>query len=506
MRKNYFLEANKIIFFALFITVISISISFSILISNQVANLSKKDLDWKFLLSFILWISLNIFLVSKKYRLFILPVLVLAVPGLVDNLMPSVLIGPEEEINANLIPIISYMDISLIWMLILNIYDRKKSFSKTRIKIVNKNPLLLLIILFFLVCFNYGIHSIFNPDFSYKIGLIDVFDFLRLILIYINLEMLVKEFSDVLKIIYGMIISILLLIFDSSFYTLFIIKANRLTAGTLGRNVFGNILAVISIIFLSAFIKAKKNQRKIFLFAFLITLLMTLLTQTRVSLAVLLIGISLFYIISSKKRLTKKILKIALVWLFIIAIYITLSLKGMTDYQRVTSIIQNMGDLNLEYSQYTSTFFTRLKLIKISIAMFVNNPFFGIGPNHWNMAKYNYGYEQKVMLRVHNGYLLILSQHGIIFFLFYILLLFIVFNKIFFILKKPLLDQKIRIILIGFWTGFCMWLITELFNCGIGKNRISAFIVILIYVIYNYRKFNHIGNEINKVDNHDSYE
>lgn len=321
-------------------------------------------------------------------------------------------------------PIIYFTDLLILIIIILSF---KKTFNYIK-KINKKNKLLILTTYLLLIT---GIIFSKSPM-AGTYGLFKLSEFILLSIFIssifktINKEKLFIAFS--IPIIYESLLAFFQILNNGSIggimYFLGERTFNSSTPGIANASISGelflrpyatfshpNVLSGFLIIYtLFLFYCFKKNNKYIFFILVLISSAAILLTLSRISILfwiaalVLLFGISIYKKYKKAKPNIIKLLLSSLVLLFLIII----SFKNTPIFQRL-----------IETKIYEESFLQRQELIVSSFQMFFNNPFFGVGLNnfYFNLSS------KDLIQPVHNIFLLVLSQAGVLAFIIFIYLL-----------------------------------------------------------------------------------
>ena len=371
--------------------------------------------------SYIGFISLLLFIVilfairlkPKLYFLF-LPFILIAFPSAINNLFPSFFLGPLDELNAATFSFFTHIDIYLMFGL-LSFKNNNRHNTRFLISRRNNN---FLIMCFLIVLFIYTSIIILISKTSIDLALFAVGNYQIRYLIYFLLISL-KFDIDLKKIkyiIYGILFSILFLFVESLVFT-YLIGSSRLISGTLGNNVYANIVAAIAFLLLILFfyhkkmLKSMRIKKSLILSSLFLCVFIIYFTGTRMAFVSLIIGTAIFLFSSSLfGRLNMKyFLGIFLTLSIVTAIFVNKNERFKSLFRIVLSndftelVLSANPDVN--YDEYTSSLFTRFLLIKTSISMIKDNPIFGIGPGRWNLKKYEHGFNQRVLMDPHNDYL-----------------------------------------------------------------------------------------------------
>jgi len=410
-----------------------------------------QDLNIKFFISITIFFTLSLLIivnVETKIKQFVFPILLMNVPGAIDNFFPSFNADIYDSVNLP-ISVISYLDLFIISFFVIRlfIYKEKIEIKFDYFKVI----FILITIIYSLIFIFIHINSEYNVN-SYA----GILLFFRIFFLLIIIDNIYINHSINLKYFYlGFISSFILLIVDAFIYTYLFTHAQHLNHSTFANNVFSNIIVFYYAIYLVYF---KKNS----LIMFSLVAVMLIMTGGKAAtISFLLLFILLYYV----KKVTKY--KQILKYLFIVfTISITYSLLNYINSH--------------DYINVFSSLYTRGILWGISLEMSFDHIFEGVGYWSWNNYKYEYDFldlgvfgsytlwNTPVLLDAHNGYLHILSEFGII--------IWILLYSIFYYTYKR--------INFYYFIPFFIWLITEITNAGINKHQILVFIIFFLYIIF----------------------
>ncbi|RME25958.1 MAG: O-antigen ligase domain-containing protein, partial [Candidatus Zixiibacteriota bacterium] len=349
-------------------------------------------------------------LLRHEWRPVLLPVIILAVPGLVDDFAPSVYLGPLDEMGANPVPIFTHLDIALVWLTLLHLTEGK--FHRVKLH----GPALVLLPLALWAALNTGVHFMISPEgkFNGGAGVMATVGVLRWLLVYINASIMFRSPKSARHLMAGILIVLAVLAVDSTYITL-TRHTERLTAGTLGNNVFGNCLALLAIMLLAA-ASDRVRHRRWFLFGSGAAGTMLILTGTRMSLLAMFLGLLLFAVLRWRHYLT--VTRICVLAGLLTGVVLITGYKlsqtetsGRFDVAAIARLDLANPDAQ-SFSESTTSILTRLYLWQASLNMITAHPIIGIGPGQWNEQKYRYGFSQPVMIDAHNGYLHFAAEEG----------------------------------------------------------------------------------------------
>ena len=410
--------------------------------------------------SCLLFIVLSIIAYSNfKYFLPISIFILIGLPSNINNIMPSLEIGYNYERGYSLYPIIYAIELFFYFGVL--VHHKKLNFKFN-------SPILLIPLIYVPVALIYHI-LLEKTDLHLAIFISGLWQ-ARMIIILLILGSSVKDVNQINS---ALIFSALFLIIESFVYSKLNSKI-ELTSGSLGTNSFANLIAATSFL-----VYYKSNYSKMLRTIILLTFgLAILMADTRSALAapLLIVIFQIYKSIGSRHKLT-------LLTSVIASLYLAIDLDAIhntiTYIDKVYEILSssdtfiNSGLIN----STNSSIFTRLILFKTSIMMFLDNIILGIGPNLWNIEKYNYGFNEYVLIDSHNGYLSLISQYGI----FGLLI-------IYHLIRAILPSKKIQKKYIGMTLFLFSLLLTELSNAGSNKVQIFSALILTSTILSKTNK------------------
>ena len=459
---------------SIFVLIFSAAINFN---KDYVTFLEINSLNILSLTLFIIVCACSI--LSDKNFIFLLPVQLLAMPAPVDDFFISVLLTQVQDIKQVYFPIITHIDIYLA----LGIF-RKITLTKPRIL---KGDFLIpaFLLLMFIVLISNLILSVDYWDFYLLLAHTYHFRYLVLLLI-------LSFYYDFSKhenpIIYGIILSIILLFFESVINTL-MIDGDRLVSGTLGNNSYANIIG--SIIFFFVWLnKYNKMPRKVTYPIIILSFLIIISTQTRMALIAPSFVLLVYFIYNLRKNFIVRLVKlISLITLCLFSYLYLVKNNYIPKRYSVEQLIgSNRGGFILKTNSESSSLLTRFRLFNTSVNMIKENPIDGIGVGRFNRYKKAYGFRENVLIDSHNDLLALACQYGIfIGFLFlFCMTLLPLYYYIYFLKNKT--DNKLAYLFI---INFTM-LFSGITNAGLMKHQIFAFLAFNLIVLNSIVKLNHI--------------
>lgn len=494
-KHNLFLWNNYLLIIILIIIYAGITVISFLSIKNP-NFLYLENFSWIEAVSIMIFFT-TLILAAKSFKWFTILMVfnILALPASIDNIFPSILISSPIDIKEVYFPMITHIDIFLIFGLFRywdNISARFLVFKATGRKIVY-------IFIFFLTLSI--VINVFENNSLLDVGLILSHSYhlrylLLLLLLFINTP-IIKYPKEIFI---GILISILFLIFESFFFTYVFAYKNRLASGTLGNNVFANVLTAILCYYIYLIIR-KIISKKYLVLVFVMTIVI-ILTTTRSALFLLLlyllseIVIHIIYQFKQKSK-RKGILFACLFSIFLITAIFSLSQNERLSFnnfkiEKFDFTKQNLRDMIvLKENKFNASLILRLNHFQTSLNMIKDKPIFGIGPGRWNRYKADYGSKDTHVLDSHNTFLALASQYGLItagLFIFNIYLFpFILYRKKQLKKSQNSLNYLFIISIITMFTGIT--------NAEVFKHQIFGFLIlILMYFIFTKKECNSKNN------------
>ena len=445
--------------------------------------------------SVLFFVVICIFAFSRKnfFFLFLIPVL-LAFPSPIDDIFPSVIISNPDDRYRVVFPIITRIDIYLVFGIILRLFDLKFKIRAFKFTLLIKLFLFLFLSVFVVNIFK---SNDFKDFYLLMVGSFHIRYFVLiffLINIY-NIRLYEKE------IIMGFVISLIFLLIEALVNTE-INNIDRLTSGSLALNVFANI-AVAILVFIIYLTKYNRiNNITAFISSFTV-LIIIIGSGTRGAMLSFFFSIILLNILETPKKAVKKIILTGSVIILLFTFYLkALEMKLIPDRYSY-SYISNRVNINfnknklteivkIKPSYETNSIIARLNLFESSINMISINPLTGIGVGRWNRYKNTYSdgnKVHKVLIDSHNDYFSLLSQYGIPLGLIISYLVFLYPFKVFRQQKKDSITAFHLLFVINFTMG-----VAALSNSGFFKHQIAAILLFCVCVsdqiIYENRMSN----------------
>jgi len=144
---------------------------------------------------------------------------------------------------------------------------------------------------------------------------------------------------------------------------------------------------------------------------------------------------------------------------------------------------RTMSILSMEEMQNATSNIARLNIIKTSLSMFQNNPVFGWGPGGYFLVSNRFGIEH---VYPHNIFLEILSEYGILCFIFYVSMMIFLVCDIYFTLnnikknKRCKKDNQLFFTLILLFSGYFS---ASMFSGNIIDSRSVFFFIMLVDIV-----------------------
>ena len=429
--------------------------------------------------------SLIIILCSIKRDLFFffLPFITLAFPNVINDFLPSFMMGPIMESRVASFSYITHIDIFLIFGLYI--------FKDSQVQDIKSINLYTFLSFVFLV----SIFTLLTIILTTSNDLLSLFAIgnyqIRYVFLFILYLVQIKlNLSNFRYIIYGLSFSIFFLLLESSLFTLSTGR-DHLISGTLAANVFANITAAITLFFVFIDPKQYKFNKIIFqtlkIFTILTGFIILILNGTRMAMLSFFLSGLVYYLITSLK--VKNIFQfftrlVGYGFLFFILILIALQFD---KFKSIITIFSDLINLNIKLSEDTASLFARLHMYKVSLNMILEHWLVGIGPGRWNFLKYEFGFQKmgtlltNTLLDPHSDYLSYISQYGIFGF---IMIRIILIKPAIRYVKNP----KNFISFFGL-IPFTL-LISGLTNSNTLKHQVFATISMILFITYQNNSIN----------------
>lgn len=370
-------------------------------------------------------------------------------------------------------PIMSFIDIYLYYLLAYS-KNYKKYLSLP--KKGNVIPIVLLIMLILLVSI---INITFSDNYEIKLAILSgVNGYIKIIITYNLVKVSVVDKNDIRKILLAIVIATPVFLLESAYVTY--VKYGYLS---IGKTQFSGLLAgpgatgaflviIIPILICSIIIEKRRRSRFLIICIFIMSLVYSLLTYTRsVYLGLIISIIYIFYYFNKIQTLKKYIKVIALCTILFIIIFITYSGEFIIKKFISTFTENPLSDINLSARVFYWNY--GLELIKKNILL-------GNGPNTWGLKTITGG------TNLHNGYLQILYEIGLLGFILYFAIIFIQLKKINKTIKlyyKNNFDKDLFLISTCIKASIVGYLFTQLFSSSITSTRSVFLLWLIIFLI-----------------------
>ncbi len=407
-----------------YFSIIALAFIFIGILFVSIEGFNNTDFFYKLSFNWIEVVSFVIFLCSllaglKNFNWFVILLVfnIFVLPASIDNLFPSIFISSPNDHGLVYFPILTHIDVYIIIGLFK--YWNRQCAQEVSFKGLNK------IIFYLFACLlvvSISVNLIRNSSLT-DMGLIlshsyHLRYFLLLSLLFINTPIL-KYRKEIFT---GILVSIVFLIFESIFTSLFYNRP-RLVSGTLGNNVFGAILAATTIYFVYL-IRIKSISRKYF-FLVIIMAAAIFLTKTRSAIFLfsgfLLIETVIYAIYVYKGNNKLKSIYFSIFFLIVLGVTIfsfSQNERLSLDNFKIEKIDFSKTELKdivvFEENDFNASLALRLGHFQTSLNMIGEHPIFGIGPGRWNKYKIDYGSKDTHTMDSHNDFLAVASQYGLL--------------------------------------------------------------------------------------------
>ena len=353
--------------------------------------------------SFIIFVLLIVSgTINRNFYFFCLPLVALAVPNSVNDLLPAFWAGPQSDRGAATVSLITHLDLYLL----AGIFLFSKSKGSLRHNSIKEANAIIFTILF-VVFFSIFCWLIFDAFTDYNPLLFFGNSFQVRYLIYVSLLIKFINKNDIRNFNKGLLLAVSLVIIEALIYTISF-QNSVLTSGNFGTNTLGVLLG-FSLIYISS-IKNIGIQIKIFIM--LAISLALFLTGTRSAIIAIFLSYILYipFLKIGFIRLSGLLLIFSCFLLFVFKNELIFFLDPFlllieTDY----SFLEERGLVGGELSSIT----TRLSLWITSFDLIKDFPF-GIGLTQFNFLKLDYGFMVPVFIDPHNDYINFILKYGII--------------------------------------------------------------------------------------------
>lgn len=338
-------------------------------------------------------------------------------------------------------------------------------------------------------------------------------ELLRIVMVYSVLFISIIIFSNEKKnpILLSRFISISLLIFHSiaiidaipiiqPFLTNGKINLFQDITSTLSnKNFFSELLLILFPVSLFGFRNDKTNFRIIYIFNLLFSLIFIFILYSIacwIAFTVSFILVAFFYIKYGrvqKIKNTKLNLSIILITVLLPILFFTIknpftsALKSKIHFAKEYLLHPNLTN---QYSvENNNSVFDRLLLVRNSLKMIKDHPFFGAGLNNWKLLFPSYGVQGTEIIvsggmnfeHPHNDYLLIVAEQGIIGLLIYLWFFIYVLNVV---LKQVRRSEKQEFIYVILW-ALISFMFVSLFSYPRSRIYTPAALMILIGYLFS---------------------
>lgn len=401
----------------LLVILLSVIAGVSVLQSGATALVTYSETNLLSYASLALFLIVCFFAANNDHVYFSLLVFVLlAFPSPVNDFFPGVFLGNPNEKGSAIFPFITHIDFYLL-LGIGRAFVLGKKFRPLKGLFMP----VVLIAMFLSIAINFFSYQFSQEQllllqgsyqFRYLVELLFLLSFYRL-----------KDYSNVLLL--GFIISVLFLFVEASVYSRS--KGSPvLISGTLANNVYASIVSAIMLFFVVIRKKQKFSltYRLLFYVLFAVGVYTVVATGARMAILAFAIVYLVYRYIDRERKfsVTQLFFVVSIFSLLYVAVSIAPKYlpkrydpKTITDRVKIGTPDTDLNKfIEIAPSWETSSLITRLKLYSASLKMISEHPVAGIGVGRWNFLKDQYGFNIKVLIDSHNGYLSILSQYGLL--------------------------------------------------------------------------------------------
>ncbi len=409
---------------------------------------------------------------KKKLYLLFLPGILFAYPNVVNNLFPSFYLGDLGEKGVAPFSVVSHIDLYVLYGMAL--------FRKAWKRKVSLHPwikvYLLMIVSYFPLSLFFSVRSL------HDLALFSSGDYLMRYSVLLILLVAVLRFSTSVQkqLLCGLGLSVLFLFIESYVFT-HLTGAQRLGSGTLGVNVYANIVG--SILLLFVFLDASFRLHPVFRYGVIaFGLVIVLLTKTKMALLAFAVCSIAILLIDVYRRGWRKNLSTILLVTGMMSVAAGYALKE----ERYVKAVESISSSGIEKNRATNSIYTRILLFKTSQHMIAAHPWLGVGPGRWNYMKNRYGFPLSVMIDPHNEYLAYWSVFGIVLGT-YMIWLFLLLPAYWFLRSRWREKEHTK-----YFFGIIplMLLFAGLTNANMMKQQVAALIMLLVFAILK-RERNH---------------
>ncbi len=356
--------------------------------SDSVASIAPLVLVSLFVFLGLLFVSL----ISLKLWVFCLPIVVIFLPNLVNDIFPSFPMGPSSEVITADYSVISHID---VYFMALAFHLFRLSSS---LKFESKD--LLFVFLTLIVFIVYLISSIRYFDSPDLFGLFLSGTYQIRYFYYGLLFAIVFDFRRHFQyFVLGVVVGLAFLCVESVIYSVSQNNA-RLSSGNYGVNVFANALVLISVYLLLCTKRLKKEVKIIIYTSVILALICILLSGTRVALFSIFVGLTFYSVLLCADRGSVNLRFVASVLLILVPL--TFCIYFVVAY----------FDIMYKYfgHEAMSSLVTRGTLWVSSIEIFSKNVL-GAGNLMFNVLRYEI-YDVPILLDPHSDYFGFLVSYG----------------------------------------------------------------------------------------------
>jgi O-antigen ligase len=383
---------------------------------------------------------LGVILFLPRWRAAAAIALIFILPGPIDNLLGRVSIGYSPEAGLRIV--------SLLDLVFLTVIALRWPVLKARRML---SPTLLVLIALMAVTALLSMASAHArlPDYRSAAVLTGIFP-LRLLLVYFFVSSSVHAPDDLRRMLVGVLVGALGLLANAAYFS-FTNNTPRLTAGVFGNNTLGNVLAVLGLLAVGAFLNAGRwRMRYVALAIGGLCAIGIILTGTRMSVVAFgagTIGLVLAMPIAPLRRFL-------LISAILVASTLILLLGGQLFSTSINRLLELPGLLVRVELFGVSEMQTRLLNWQTSFDFIRRHPWFGIGPGQWNFERIEYGLWLWIdVFDPHNGYILIASEYGLLFFGLYLVMI-----------------------------GYCLWAGVQAFGIAVQRRNLTLATLVLAFL------------------------
>jgi len=247
-----------------------------------------------------------------------------------------------------------------------------------------------------------------------------------------------------------------------------LVDGMRVTAGFKTPNGLAAFLTLFIPVSLSlAFLKIKNKRLVALLIAiFIFGVWSLILTFSRSAVFAVLVGLWAFLMFKGKRKIVQSIC-------FLVVIFIGLAIFGK---------LGNNSEIFLKLKSRMNTVFWRVNVWEDSLQMIQERPILGHGLNTYMKLFQNY---RRTVLHhptyAHNCYLQMSTEIGLLGLIFFLWLIFKIFQQVYIIISDRLAGEKnLRILLIGLSSGVLAFLIHSAFDVNFYSLQLSAYLWLTI--------------------------